>query len=61
MTEVTRILHVAPESKEDPLARNALLVGQTSRVVAADVGAVANVPLPLEPQSYLAGTKRSYR
>ena len=60
-TEVTRILHVAAEAEEDPLAGNALLVGQTARVVAADVGAVADVTLPLEPQRYLTETKRPYR
>ena len=59
--EVTRVLHVAAETEEDALAGNTLLVGKTARVVASDVGTVADVSLPLEPQRYLAATKRPYR
>lgn len=50
--QVAGVLDVAAQAEEHAFAGKALLVGQSARVVAADVRSVADVALALKPQSW---------
>lgn len=50
VVQVARILDVAAKSEEDAFARNALLVGQSSRMIASNVGSVPDVAFSVKPQ-----------
>ena len=50
--EVAGVLDVAAQAEEHAFAGKALLVGQSARVVAADVRSVADVALALKPQRW---------
>ena len=50
--QVARVFDVTPQTEKHAFSWNALLVRQTARVVAADVGTVADVALALVPNGF---------
>ena len=54
MLQIARIFYVASQSEENALAWNAFLIGQSTGVVASNVGSIADIALSIEPQRYLS-------